>query len=137
MVNVGDVVGLVFAIFFALAMLGLVYLLVRLSRTVDELTKLVGGITDKTIPLLGEVTGTVTHVNDELVRVDAITANVQSISGNVSALTSLFAATLGSPVVKVAAFSYGVRSAASKRTAKDIEKRVKSEIKLEKKAAKK
>jgi uncharacterized protein YoxC len=131
-VDVGDVVGLIFASFFALAVLGLVYLLVRLSRTVDELTRLVGGITDKTIPLLGEVTGTVTHVNDELVRVDAITANVQSISGNVSALTSLFAATLGSPVVKVAAFSYGVRSAAGKRTAKDIEKRVKAEIKAEK-----
>jgi uncharacterized protein YoxC len=131
-VSVGDVVGLIFAVFFALAMLGLVYLLVRLSRTVDELTKLVGGITDKTLPLLGEVTGTVTHVNDELVRVDAITANVQSISGNVSALTSLFAATLGSPVVKVAAFSYGVRNAASKRSAKDIEKRVKAELKAEK-----
>ncbi len=134
MVDVGDVIGLVFAVFFALAMLGLVYLLLRLARTVDELTKLVGGITDKTLPLLGEVTGTVTHVNDELVRVDAITANVQSITSNVSALSSLFAATLGSPVVKVAAFSYGVRNAASKRTAKDIEKRVKAEIKAEKKA---
>jgi hypothetical protein len=30
---------------------------------------------------------------------------------NANALTSLFAATLGSPVVKVAAFTYGVRSA--------------------------
>jgi hypothetical protein len=55
------------------------------------------------VPLLGEVTTSVTHVNQELVRVDAITANVQSISGNVSALTSLFAATLGSPIIKVAA----------------------------------
>ena len=32
---------------------------------------------------------------------------------NASALTSLFAATLGSPLVKVAAFTYGVRSAMS------------------------
>ena len=133
MVDIGDVVGLVFAVFFAIAMLGLVYLLFRLSRTVDELTKLVGGITDKTVPLLGEVTGTVTHVNEELVRVDAITANVQSISGNVSALTSLFAATLGSPVVKVAAFSYGVRNAAAKRSQKDVEKRVRAELKAAKK----
>ena len=83
--------------------------------------------------VLGEVTGTVTHVNDELVRVDAITANVQSITGNVSALTSLFAATLGGPVVKVAAFSYGVRRAAGKKNAEAIEKRVKAEIKAEKK----
>jgi uncharacterized protein YoxC len=131
--DISDITGLIFAAFFALAMLGLVYLLFRLSRTVDALTKTVNTLTETTVPLLGEVTGTVTHVNSELVRVDAITANVQSISGNVSALTSLFAATLGSPVVKVAAFSYGVRNAASKRSAKDIEKRVKSEIKAEKK----
>ena len=136
MVDVGDVVGLVFAIAFAVLVLALCFLLVRLTKVIDELKRLVEGVTDKTVPLLGEVTGTVTHVNDELVRVDAITANVQSITGNVSALTSLFAATLGSPVIKVAAFSYGVRSAAGKRNAKDIEKRVKTEIKAEKKAAK-
>lgn len=135
MVNVGDVVGLVFAIAFAVLVLALCFLLVRLTRVVDETKKLVEGITDKTVPLLGEVTGTVTHVNDELVRVDSITANVQSITGNVSALTSLFAATLGSPVVKVAAFSYGVRRAAGKRAAADVQKRVKAEMKAEKKAA--
>ena len=32
-------------------------------------------------------------------------------SSNLNALTALFAATVGSPVVKVAAFTYGVRSA--------------------------
>ena len=135
MVSVGDVVGLIFAIFFAILVLALCFLLVRLTRVIDEMKRLVEGITDKTVPLLGEVTGTVTHVNDELVRVDAITANVQSISGNLSALTSLFAATLGGPVVKVAAFSYGVRRAAGKRESAAIEKRVKAEVKAEKKAA--
>jgi hypothetical protein len=49
--------------------------------------------------------------------VDAITSNVQQVTTNVSALTSLFAATLGSPLVKVAAFSYGVRQAMSGRAA--------------------
>lgn len=137
MVDVGDVVGLIFAIAFAVLVLALCFLLVRLTKVVDELKRLVEGVTDKTVPLLGEVTGTVTHVNEELVRVDAITANVQSITGNISALASLFSATLGAPVVKVAAFSYGVRRAAGKRNAADIEKRVKAEIKAEKKAAKK
>jgi hypothetical protein len=37
------------------------------------------------------------------------------VSSNVAALTSVFAATLGSPLIKVAAFSYGVRSAARKK----------------------
>ena len=136
MLTGGQVVGLIFAIAFCFLVLFLILVLLKLTKVLEETQKLVAGITDKTVPLLGEVTGTVTHVNDELIRVDAITANVQSISGNVSALTSLFAATLGNPVVKVAAFSYGVRNAASKRTAKDIEKRVKAEMKAEKKAPK-
>jgi uncharacterized protein YoxC len=130
----GQVVGLIFAIAFVVLVLFMGLVLLKLGKVLGEAQKLVAGITDKTVPLLGEVTGTVTHVNQELERVDAITANVQSISGNVSALTSLFSATLGSPVVKVAAFSYGVRRAATRRQAEDVQKRVKAEIKAERKA---
>ena len=132
MISAGDVVGLIFAIAFVVLVLFLGLVLVKLGNVLTETQKLVAGITDKTVPLLGEVTGTVTHVNTELVRVDSITANVQSMTGNLSALTSLFAATLGSPVVKVAAFSYGVRRAATKRQHGEIEKRVKAEMKASK-----
>ncbi len=129
MLTGGQVAALIAAVFFALLMLALCYLVLKLAKTVEETQRLVHGITDKTVPLLSEVTTSVTHVNQELVRVDAITANVQSISGNVSALTSLFAATLGSPIIKVAAFSYGVRSVATKRNEKDVNKRVRDELK--------
>ena len=129
MLTGGQVAALIAAVFFALLMLALCFLVLKLARTVDETQKLVAGITDKTVPLLGEVNTTVSHVNQELVRVDAITANVQSMTGNVSALTSLFAATLGSPIIKVAAFSYGVRSVATKRHEKDVNKRVREELK--------
>ena len=135
MLTGGQVAALIAAVFFALLMLALCYLVLKLAKTVEETQKLVHGITDKTVPLLGEVTTSVTHVNQELVRVDAITANVQSISGNVSALTSLFAATLGSPIIKVAAFSYGVRSAATKRHEKDVNRRVREELKSSRKTA--
>ena len=60
--------------------------------------------------------------------------SVYSMSGNISALTSLFAATLGSPVIKIAAFSYGVRNVASKRHEKDVNKRVRDELKSSRKA---
>jgi uncharacterized protein YoxC len=129
MISIGQLAALIAAIGFALLMLALCYVVLKLARTVDETSKLVASINDKTVPLLGEVTTSVTHVNQELVRVDAITANVQSMTGNVSALTSLFAATLGSPIIKVAAFSYGVRSVATKRQEKDINKRVREELK--------
>jgi uncharacterized protein YoxC len=130
----GQVAALIAAVAFALLMLALTYVVLKLSKTVEETQRLVAGLTDKTVPLLGEVTTSVTHVNKELVRVDAITANVQSMTGNVSALTSLFAATLGSPIIKVAAFSYGVRSVAAKRSEKDVTKRVREELKASKRS---
>ena len=129
MLTGGQVAALIAAVFFALLMLALCYLVLKLTKTVDETSRLVASLTDQTVPLLGEVTTSVTHINQELTRVDAITANVQSMSGNVSALTSLFAATLGSPIIKVAAFSYGVRSAAGRRHEKDVNRRVREELK--------
>ena len=129
MLTWGQAAGLIAAVAFAFLMLALCYIVLKLSRTVAETQRLGAGITDKTVPLLCEVTTSVTQVNQELVRVDAITANVQSMTGNLSSLTSLFAATLGSPIVKVAAFSYGVRQAANRRHADEVTKRVKAEMK--------
>jgi uncharacterized protein YoxC len=134
-VSSGAIVGLVFAGVFAVlvAFLGLV--LVKLGHVLDEAGKLVHGITDQTVPLLSEVTTSVVHVNDQLERVDAITSNVQTVTQNVSALSGVFAATLGGPLVKAAAFSYGVRRALADRNQADVEKRVKTEMKAERKAA--
>ncbi len=133
MLTAGEVAGLIVAVFFAVAVAFLAMVLVRLSKVLEETQRLVAGVTDKTIPLLGEVTGTVVHVNDQLVRVDAVTANVQSITTNAQAMTSLFSATLGSPLVKVAAFSYGVRRAAARKERAEVQRRVKAELKAEKK----
>ena len=132
----GEVAGLIVAVFWGVLVCFIAYVLVKLGKVVGETGKLVSGVTDQTVPLLNEVTTSVVHVNVELERVDAITANVQSISSNVSALTGVFAATLGSPVIKVAAFSYGVRRALNDRHEADIKKRVKNEMKAEKKARK-
>jgi uncharacterized protein YoxC len=114
----------------------LAYVLVKLGGVLQSSADLVDGITEKTVPLLGEVTTSVVHVNMELERVDAITENVQNVSSNIAGLTALFAATLGSPVVKVAAFSYGVRRAAGRKHRSDVEDRVKRELKAEKKGRK-
>jgi uncharacterized protein YoxC len=132
----GEVAGLIVAVFWAVLVCFIAFVLVKLGKVVGETGKLVSGVTDQTVPLLGEVTQSVVHVNVELERVDAITANVQTISSNASALSGVFAATLGSPVIKVAAFSYGVRRAMNQRHEADVRKRVKNEMKAEKKARK-
>ena len=132
----GEVAGLIVAVFWAVLVCFIAFVLVKLGKVVGETGKLVQGVTEQTVPMLSEVTNSVVHVNLELERVDAITANVQSISTNVSALTGVFAATLGSPLIKVAAFSYGVRRAIGEKNEADVRKRVKSEMKAEKKARK-
>ncbi|MDQ1699605.1 MAG: hypothetical protein QOG34_1468 [Frankiaceae bacterium] len=132
----GEVAGLIVAVFWGVLVLFIGYVLVKLGMVVGEAGKLVAGVTDQTVPLLGEVTNSVVHINAELERVDAITANVQTASANVSALTAVFAATLGSPVIKVAAFSYGVRRALSDRREDEVRKRVKREMKTQRRGSK-
>ncbi len=131
--SVGDIAGLIAAIAFVLLVGLLAIPLLKVGKVLDEARRLVGSVTDETVPLINGVTETVGHTNHQLERVDAITANVQQVTTNVSALTSLFAATLGSPVVKVAAFTYGVRRAMSDRRHGEVEKRVREEIKAESK----
>ena len=67
------------------------------------------------MPLLDEAAETLRAANDQLDRVDEITANVQDAAANANALSSTVAATFGGPLVKVAAFSYGVRSAVARQ----------------------
>jgi len=112
-ISIGDVAGVIAALAFAYLVLRLGGLIGKAGKVLDETRVGVRGVSEQTVPLLSQVTDTVASTNEQIVRLDTITANVASMSTNVSALTSLFAATVGSPVVKVAAFTYGVRSAMS------------------------
>ena len=134
--SAGAVVGLVFAIFFAVGVVFLCVVLLRLAQVLKETKELIAGVSEKTTPLLGEITTTVVTANEQLGKVDVITDNVSNISTNASALASTFSATVGGPMIKAAAFSYGVRSAISSRRRADVEKRVKAELKAERKAGK-
>ena len=137
MIGPGGYAVLILAFGWVLLVAFMCYVFVKLGGVLGSSQELIEGITERTVPLLGEVTTTVVHVNHELERVDAITENVQTMSNNVAGLTTLFAATLGSPVVKVAAFSYGVRRAAQGKAKDDLEKRVKDEMKAERAEKKK
>jgi uncharacterized protein YoxC len=128
----GQVAGLIIAVFWGVLVCFIAFVLVKLGKVIGETAKLITGVADQTVPLLGEVTTSVVQVNAELTRVDTIAANVEDISSNAKALTSLFSATVGSPVIKVAAFSYGVRRAMGQKREEEVRKRVKTEIKREK-----
>jgi uncharacterized protein YoxC len=132
--SAGEIAGLIAAVAFVLLVGVLAVPLIKLGGVLDETRSMIKGVSDETVPLLNEVTTTVTTTNAQLVKVDAITSNVVQVTTNVSALTAVFAATLGSPVIKVAAFSYGVRSALAGRNRSRVEKQVRDQLKAERRA---
>jgi uncharacterized protein YoxC len=114
-VSVGEIAGLIAACALVLLVLVAAVALLKLGRTLDETTLTIRQVREQSAPILTQANTTVTHVNSNLERVDDITGNAANVSSNVAALTSVVAATLGSPLIKVAAFSYGVRSATKKK----------------------
>ena len=113
--SAGEIAGLIAAGAFVLLVIVIAVPLLKLGRTLDETTLTIRQVREQSAPILSQANTTVTHVNSNLERVDDITGNAANVSSNVAALTSVVAATLGSPLIKVAAFSYGVRSAFANR----------------------
>ncbi|MDQ1292549.1 MAG: hypothetical protein QG608_429 [Actinomycetota bacterium] len=111
--SVSDVAGLISALAFVLLVGFIAYPLVKLGKVLEETRRAVRGLSDGTLPLLEEVTTTVSTANQQMARVDTITEHVESVSANVSSLAALFTATVGSPLIKVAAFGHGLRRATS------------------------
>ncbi|MDK1473403.1 DUF948 domain-containing protein [Streptomyces sp. 549] len=111
----GEVAGLLVAVFWAILVSFLAVVLVRLAQTLKAATKLVTGVTEQAVPLLGEASATVRSAQDQLARVDSIASDVQEVTANASALSSTVSTAFGGPLVKVAAFGYGVRRALGRR----------------------
>lgn len=92
--------------------------LLKLGRVLEELRLAVRDVGHNSVPILVELKSTVEATNDEIAKLSLVTEDVHKVSGhasviseNAATMTQLFAATLGGPLVKTAAFTYGVRSA--------------------------
>ncbi|MER6916290.1 DUF948 domain-containing protein [Streptomyces sp. NPDC000594] len=107
----GEVAGILVAVFWAILVSFLAVVLVRLAQTLRATTRLVSEVTEQAVPLLADASATVRSAQTQLDRVDAIATDVQEVTSNASALSTTVASTFGGPLVKVAAFGYGVRRA--------------------------
>jgi hypothetical protein len=110
-VSGAEVAGLIVAVFWAVLVSFLAVALAMLARTLRRAGRLLEVVTEQALPLLGEAAGAVRSAHAQLDRVDTITADVQEAAANASALSSTVASAFGGPLVKVAAFGYGVRRA--------------------------
>lgn len=117
--SAGEIAGLIAAVAFVALVGALVVPLLKLGRTVDELTATVRDVRQqhvaKSSVTVDEVNVTLATVNQSLQRVDAIADSAQTAAGNAAALSNTVAATFGGPLIRVSSFSYGVRQAIATR----------------------
>ncbi|KAF4409951.1 MULTISPECIES: DUF948 domain-containing protein [Streptomyces] len=113
----GEVAGILVAVFWAILVSFLAVALARLAQVLKAATRLVADVSEHAVPLLGEASETVRSAKSQLDRVDAIATDVQEVTSNASALSTTVASTFGGPLVKVAAFGYGVRRALGRKDA--------------------
>ncbi len=107
---------------FVLLVLLLAFPLLKLGRTLDEATLAVRKTHEGVGPIMSEAQTSVTQLNVQLEQMEGIAKNVNSMTTNVAAMTSVVSSTLGSPMIKAAAFTYGVRKTVSDRRDADAVK---------------
>jgi uncharacterized protein YoxC len=148
-VSTGEIAALIAAIAFAVLVVALAVPILRLRHTVDAATRALRDVADQTGPILTNVNTTIGNVNTalsqvqtsldgvnmQLARLDHIAENAQHVSANVANLSTVVSAAAANPLVKVAAFTYGVRKAASTRRHADEERELRSELKSRRRAA--
>jgi uncharacterized protein YoxC len=149
-VSGGEIAGLIAAGAFTMLVLVLAVPILRLRHTIDAATRTLNEVADRTGPLMGNVHTTVDNVNTalgqvqtsldgvnlQLERVDTITGHVASVSANVANLTTVVTAAAANPLVKVAAFGYGVKRAANRRKHAHEEEEFRAAFKADQRAAK-
>ena len=119
--SAGQIAALIAAGAFVVLVLLLAVPLLKLGRTLDEATIAIRKAHEGSAPLLDNAQTTLHQVNTQLERVDGITSSARTVTSTdtllVTVLTSLFTATLGGPLVRAAAFSYGLNKAVKARRA--------------------
>lgn len=134
----GEIAALIAAGAFAMLVLVVAVPVLRLRHTIDAATRAIRDLDDRTGPILARADATVDNVNTllhqaqtsldgvnlQLERVDTITGHAATVTGNVANLSTVVTSVATNPLVKVAAFGYGVRRAAARRAQQDEEREV-------------
>ncbi|MEV6927865.1 DUF948 domain-containing protein [Dactylosporangium sp. NPDC051485] len=141
--SLGGIAALVASGGFFVLVLVLAVPILRARHTIDAATDALRDAANQTTPMLERVNTTIDNVNTaltqvhttldgvnmQLARIDTITENVSHVSANVANLSTVVSAAAANPLVKVAAFGYGVRKAAANRRREADEAEVREQIK--------
>ncbi len=131
MLSGGQVALVIMAVFWAILMAFLAAILIYLASVLRQTARLVETMSRETVPLLEEAAATIAATNAQLGRVDQVTTTMQNVAANASAVVDVTAATVAGPMVRVAAFGYGVRRALSPARRQELERRVRAEVRAQ------
>ncbi len=120
--SVGEVAGLIAAVAAVALVVFCAVPLLKLGRVLEEVRLAVRDLGHNSVPILQELRGTVSATNEELSKLSLVTEDVAKVSShatvvseNAAQLSTIFRSTLGGPLIKTAAFTYGVRKAVSSK----------------------
>jgi uncharacterized protein YoxC len=148
-VDAGQIAALVAAGAFLMLVLVLAVPILRLRHTIDATTQAINDLNERSAPLLVNANATMEGVNTalaqmqtsldgvnvQLAKIDTMTGHAQQVTGTVANLATVVSAAVANPLVKVAAFGYGVRKAAVSRRRADEERDVRTALKERRRAA--
>ena len=116
--SLGEVAGMIAAVAAVALVAFCAVPLLKLGRVLEELRLAVRDMGHNSVPILQELRGTVAATNEEIGKLALVTEDVAKVSKHASVVTenaaqlaTIFRSTLGGPLIKTAAFTYGVRQA--------------------------
>jgi uncharacterized protein YoxC len=107
----GEVAAVIAAVAAAMLVVGMLYALFALSRTMESLRRAVDDFHRETLPVMADLQQAVKQANHDLDRVSDLLGTAESVGSTVDAASRLAYLTFSNPVVKAMALGAGVARA--------------------------
>ena len=119
----GSVAALICAISFALLMLALIIVVLKLARTMAITNYILDDIRKEAIPLMARIETTIDHINNEMGYVDGVLKSAEKLAARANSMTQAAQSLITSPLVKVLSLGLGVQKALGFKSAsgEDVE----------------
>ena len=107
--SAGDWALLILAVFWAVLVIVLAVLSVRVFRLLESTTKTLDDFRGQLVPILSEVRTTVTTANRNLEHTDTILVSAGHITQNVERISTLVDQFVSLPLIKAISWGYGIQ----------------------------
>jgi uncharacterized protein YoxC len=105
----GGVAALVAAASFALVMLALAIVVLKLARTMTITNRILNDVRKEAVPLMGKFQTTMDHINDEMGYVDGILRSGEKLAERINSMTKALQQVVTSPLVRIISLGAGVQ----------------------------